>query len=594
MKEAFLFVLIAFSSFAAAAQTVPNGFDLSDYGVRIEPDKRVMVILAAVNAGRTTTANGDKVRIFNPKLSPTGTAFRDRLDAELTVPEDLRAKISMFLTQYRKRRAGLDEAQLTSPFVAMGYSLSPAPDLGDPSNINDLPGDLLDVLDFAPLVREFYRRSGIAARLDSYVSDYKAASGGRFSASAREMVPELLDYLHTKPQTIYAERVKVETEKTKKTTLVNASVREHERRFFIVPELLQPAGSVQFLNIRDDYYVVVPADTNLAVSDARRAFIQYVVDAIVLTNAKEISSIIPSVKQLVDQRRKVDQEISPDPYLVISRSLVSAIDARELEYTKVNSATFLARQKLDTLKTDDEKRKVTANLEKFKEAQADETAFRLSEDYEKGAVLSFYFAHELRGMETSGFDIAASMRDILLSFDAAKEGDRLAEFADARKRAAAAREARKNSPQPIESAIVENPVTARLLEIQKTIEAKDYAKASGDLHTLVKDSPNDPRIYYNIGRVSMLQAGLTDDADAQAKLLVDAKNAYSGVLQTATTATDRALISLTYVALAGIYEFNDQKQDAIKLYDKAIEIGDVVGGGYRSAIVGKQKLLQGP
>jgi tetratricopeptide (TPR) repeat protein/acylphosphatase len=593
MNRAFIFVLIAFCAFAVSTQTVPAGFDLSNYGVQIEPDKRVIVVLATINAGRTNV-DGRSDRVVDAKLSPVGAAFRDRLDAELTVPDDLRSKISIFLTQYKKRRPNLAYPQLISPFVAMAYSLAPAPDLTDPSNINDLPGDLLDVLDFAPLVREFYRRSGISSKIDGYVKDYRSASDENLRAGAREMVPELLDYLHTKPQTIYVERVKVEAQKSKRTTLVNTSVREHERRFFIVPELLEPAGNVQFLNIRDDYYVVVPPDTNLAVSDARRAFIQYVVDAIVLTNSKEISSIIPSVKQLIDQRRKTDANISPDPFLAVSRSFVSAIDAKELEYTKVSSATFLARQKIDTLKSDDEKRKVTADLEKFKQAQADETALRLSEDYENGAVLSFYFAQQLNGMEASGFDIAASMRDILLSFDAAKEGDRLTQFADARKRAATAREARKNSPQTVEVAVAENPVTAKLLEIQKTIESKDYAKASDDLNALVKANPNDPRIHYNIGRVSMLRAGLTDDADAQAKLLLEAKNAYADVLRIATSTTDRALISLTYVALARIYEFNDMKPEAIKLYDKAIEIGEVAGGGYRAAIDGKLKLVQNP
>jgi hypothetical protein len=71
---------------------------------------------------------------------------------------------------------------------------------------------------------------------------------------------------------------------------------------------------------------------------------------------------------------------------------------------------------------------------------------RLSDDYENGAVLSFYFGQQLHGMEEAGFDIAASMREMLLSFDPAKESNRLAEFAEARKRAVAARESRKNSP----------------------------------------------------------------------------------------------------------------------------------------------------
>jgi hypothetical protein len=38
-------------------------------------------------------------------------------------------------------------------------------------------------------------------------------------------------------------------------------------------------------------------------------------------------------------------------------------------------------------------------------------------------------------------------------------------------------------------------------------------------------------------------------------------------------------LSLAYVALARIYEIEDNKDYAIKLYDKAIELGEVPGGG---------------
>ena len=239
------------------------------------------------------------------------------------------------------------------------------------------------------------------------------------------------------------------------------------------------------------------------------------------------------------------------------------------------------------------KNAVTAELEKFKDAQADETALRLSDDYEKGAVLDFYFAKQLRGMEASGFDIAASMRDMLLSLDAAKEANRLTEFADARKRGQAAREARKTN-SATEIAAVENPVTTRLLDIQKTIEAKNYQKAAADLDQLRKDSPSDPRVYYTIGRVATLQLDGITDGDEQAKKLIEAKDAYVKVLDTATPTTDRALLSLTYVALARIYEFYNQKEMSLKLYDQAIAIADVPGGAYAQAIAGKERLLKNP
>ena len=580
MKLVFLLALVLVSALAALSQNVPAGFDISNYGVKIEPDRRVMVVLATLDAARTQNAAGESVRLLNTKLSPAGTTFRSRIDSDLTVPDDLRQKISIFLARYKKQHPDRSDAELVTPFVAMAYSLAPPPDLSDPVVTSDLPGELLDVLDFAPLVRDFYRRSGISAKLDQYIKDYQTASDTGLRSSAREMVSEILDYLHTKPQTVYAERVKVQEDKNKSKSppLKNIEIREHDRRFLVVPEMLAPAGNVQFLNVRDDYYVVVPPDTDLSISDARRAFIQYVVDAIVLTNAKDVSTILPSVKQLLEERRKVDPNISPDAYLAVSRSFVAAIDARESEYVRVDSATAIARQKLAGLKTDDQKRAVTAELQKFKDAQADETALRLSEDYEKGAVLDFYFAQQLRGMEASGFDIAASMREMLLSLDATKEASRLTEFATARKRAQAAREARKTSAESPEIAVVENPVTTRLLEIQKTIEAKNYPKAAADLDQLRKDSPNDPRIYYNIGRVATLELDGITDPDEQAKKLIDAKNAYVKVLDTATPTTDRALLSLTYVALARIYEFYNQKEMSLKLYDQAI--------------AGKQRLLK--
>jgi tetratricopeptide (TPR) repeat protein len=184
------------------------------------------------------------------------------------------------------------------------------------------------------------------------------------------------------------------------------------------------------------------------------------------------------------------------------------------------------------------------------------------------------------------------MREMLLSFDATKESGRLAEFADARKRGLAAREAKKTNPVVAVNTIVENPVTTRLLEIQKTIDAKNYTKAAADLNQLSKDNPSDPRIYYNLGRVATLELDGITEQDAQTKKLIEAKNAYVKALEVSTASTDRALVSLTYVALARIYEFYNDKDTSLKLYDKAILMGP--GGGYDEALAGKQRLLKTP
>lgn len=594
MRRIFVFLLFSVFALSVSGQSLPPGFDLLNYGVRIEPDKRLMVVLAALEMATQKNAAGVEEKMINTPLSEAGTAFREQLLKDnAAIDPELRRKISTFIAQYKRSHPKATDADVIAPFVSMAYTLTPVPDLGDPVITNDLPGPLLDVLDFAPLVREFYKRSVISSKLDDYVKLYKADSDAVLRSSAREMVSDLLDYLHTRPRLTFTEKVLTTTTKkgTKNTTLQQLETRDHERRFFLVPEKLAAKGTINFLNIRDDYYVIVAPDTDLSFSEVRRAFLQFVIDPLVLNNAKEISNVRGYVKPLLDEKRKNDPSITPDVFLAVTRSLVAAVDVKQAEFARLRIATEQSRAKIVTLKDEAEKKRLAEELKDYERSLADESSQRLFEDYEKGAVLAFYFADQLKGLEDSGFDIGASLKEMLASFEAAKEGDRVATTADARKRAVTAREERKNKPDT-RMIVAENPVTTKLLEIQKIINAKDYAKADGELKLLLAKNPTEPRIHYNIGRVAGLAAVTIEDPEAQAQKLLEAKKAYTEVLKNATQATDTALLSLTFVALARIYEFNNDKAYAIKLYDEAIKLDDVRGGGYKEALDAKARLIK--
>lgn len=595
MRRVLVIAIGLFFAFSVSGQGVPAGFDLSNYGVRVEPDKRLIVVLSALEMATVKNAAGMDERLVNTSLTEKGMKFRDQVVADnAALPEDLRRRISTFIAQYKKRNPNATDAQIAAPFVSMAYTLTPVPELADPVITSDLPGALLDVLDFAPLVREFYRKSSIGVKLDDYVKDYRADSDAILRVSAREMVKELLEYLHTRPRLTVTERTVVETKKDKsKETLRKTETRQVERRFFIVPEKLVAKGDVNFLNIRDDYYVIVQPDTDLSFSDARRAFLRFVIDPLVLANSNEVATMRSWAKPLLDEARKTNPSISADVFLAINRSLVAAVDVRQNEFAQLRIATEQSREMIDKQKTKEGKEKVAADLKRFTEALSDEATLRLHEEYEKGAVLSFYFAEQLKGIEDSGFDIAGSLREMIATFDPAKETARLTTTVEARKRAAAARELRKKNPETGTIAL-ENPVTTRLLEIQKTIETKDLVKANADLKKLLVEYPAEPRIYYSIGRVASLTLESINDETAQAQKLLEAKAAYSNVISSATATTDRALLSLTYVALARIYEFQNQPDYALKLYDKAIELGPVTASGFQSAMDAKQRLIKQP
>ncbi|MCC6826201.1 MAG: hypothetical protein IT172_10695 [Acidobacteria bacterium] len=575
-------------SFAAYGQ---GPLDLANYGVRIEPDRRLIVVLMTLDMARTTDSSGKSIRVIDTALSKNGEQFRSQIEEEYaSLPADLRSKISTFVTLYKRNHSKQTDAEIISTFASMAYVLTPAPELAEPVVTSNLPGNLLDVLDFAPLVREFYRRSGIAAKLDDYVRAYLKASDAELRPSTREMVADLLDYLHTRPELFYRERIVTQTQKgkSKKEMLQKVETRDHERHFNVVPEMFAPAGDVIFINARDDYYVIVPPDKDVEHSEVRRAFLQFVFDPLILKNSKDVVAIQDTVKPLLDERRKADPSISPDIFLAISRSLTAAADARQDEYYKTSIAVDQARRKLELAKTDEERRKITADLETLRRELSDETAARLSDDYERGAVLSFYFADALRGMEDAGFDVASSVREFIASFNAAKEGDRLAQNAEARKRALAARAERKGRAS--NAVVAESPITTGLLAVDKLITAKDYDAANRQLKQLLAQYPGEARIYYNIGRVASLAAERIESPDEQAAKLLEAKTAYTNVLNTKTN--DTALLSHTFVALARIYEFADEREYALKLYDKAIEFGDVAGGAFKEALAGKQNLLR--
>ncbi len=581
MRKVLLFIIVAIFSVNVMAQN-PN-FDLSEYGVKIEPDKRVIVVLASLEAAGIETP-----------LTEKGAEFRQQLKADLQdLNPELRQKLKQFVDQYKKRHPKATASEIIAPFISMAYTLTPVPDLAEPTRATDLPGDLLEVLDYTPLVREFYRRSSINTKLNDYVKIYQQ-TGDEMRSSAKIMVGDLLDYLHTRPQTSYIERIKTETKNAKgKKAFQKTEIRERSRRFFIVPEMLAATGTINFLNVGDEYFAIVPPSTDLSSSEVRRGFLQFVLDPMVLKNAKDISTLREGIKALLDERRKQNPNISPDIYITVLRSLIAAIDARQIEFEKTKIATAQARQKIDRMKTDKEKLAVSAELKKFKDSVADETALSLSEAYEKGAVLSFYFADQLKGLEDSGFDIEGSLRDMILSLDTTKEANRLAQFADARKRAITAREERKANANNIPT-IAENPLTKKLQEIETVTQAKNYQSAATQLKQLLKTNPNEsPRIYYALGRVISLSTESATDVDTRNDGLLEAKTAYENVLRSAEKInTDAKLLSLTYLALARIYEFDGDKEYAVKLYEAAIKLSDTASDTYKQAVAARDRLVK--
>jgi len=564
------------------------GFNLSDYGVSFQTDPRLIVMMAALEA-----AGFDAV--------PAGeepSAFRALVRKDIaTLDPDVRTKLRRFY-EGNKLPAPASAADQAARYVSLALALGPPPLLEAPARSEDLPSSLLEVLDFAPLVKEFYDRSHFDEKMPGYIRAYQA-EGDRLRRPTAEMMRSVLSYLHTRPIIVTEERVAVKPPTTpKKDAPKRYTVREKARHFQILPDLLGAPGTINFRVIGDEYYAVVPQGIDPTSSELRRAYLQYVIDPLVLRYNREIAARREQLRSIISDREKAGATISPDVFLAVSRSLVAAADARYEEWEKLDALNQEARVRIDAAKDAASKQAIAKEFQANSQIVKDETIARLADDYEHGAILAFYFSDQLKGLESSGFDISSFFADMIGGFDPARETRRLTENAETRQRALAARQARLAARRSEVTAPVYTEAEAaraaelvkQLGEIEQILRTKDYNNAETRLKALLRDYPREPRIFFALGQTASLAAADAIDEDVQGQRLNRALGNYRLAIEAASPENDRALISRAHEAMGRIQAFLDHNDEAIKEFDEAIRIGDVPGGAFRDALEGKRKL----
>jgi hypothetical protein len=376
--------------------------------------------------------------------------------------------------------------------------------------------------------------------------------------------------------------------------------RLRERRFFIVPDLLAAPGAIHFRIIGDEYYAIVPEGTEPTSSELRRAYLQYVIDPLMLRFNRDIANHRDQIKQVIAEREKAGATITPDVFLVVSRSMVAAADARFDEVRRLDALSRETRDKLEKTKDETARAAIVKESRAVMNAIQDETVAKLADEYERGAVLAFFFADQLKGIESTGFDIANFFADMISSIDPARENRRPTEYAEARQRALAARQARlsaaKTEPEITAYSEAEASSVASLVkklsEIEEILRLKDYPNAEAKLKELIREYPREPRIFFALAQTASLAAADATDEEVQADRLNRALTNYRLAIQASSPETDRGLISRAHESMGRIHAFRDNAAEAAKEFDEAIKIGDVRGGAYKEAVEGKKRLTQ--
>jgi hypothetical protein len=311
---------------------------LDEYGVSVGAEPRLVAVMAALEAAGFDPVPGRQPSLFRARV---------RQDQSELDPE-LRARLRRFHELHRLKDAGATPAREAARYVSLAFALGPPPTFDAPARGDETYEAVADVLDFAPLVREFYR-AGFEERLPAYLAEHRA-EGDRMRRPTAEMVRSVLNYLHTRPITTVLERVaapRPAEKDRKKDERPAIATRERDRRFVVVADLFGPPGAINFRVIRDDYFVVVPAGLDPSTPEVRRAYLQYVVDPLILRYGREIAARRADVQALLDERARQSPNLAlPGVFESVARSLVAAADARMTAVARLEELSQEARAEL--------------------------------------------------------------------------------------------------------------------------------------------------------------------------------------------------------------------------------------------------------
>jgi hypothetical protein len=365
-----------------------------------------------------------------------------------------------------------------------------------------------------------------------------------------------------------------------------------------VPDLLAVPGAINFRVVRDDYFVVLPAGADpSASSEVRRAYLQYVADPLVMRYNRDIALKRAEIRSLLDERQKAAPAAAlPDVFQSVARSIVAAADARMTAQARLDALSAQARERVAKLTTQAERDALAKEVQARRAAVEDETAAELADAYERGAVLAFYFAEQFRDQESAGFDFADSIPDMVSRVDAARELRRPSEYAEPRARALAARETARREAARLAAASNSRATAGRaqlirqLDEVSRMLQARQYPAAETRLVALMREYQGEPRIFYALGQTFSVGASdAVDEAVRDARLRKSLAN-YRFAIEAADRELDRPLLSRAYVAAGRILAFLDERDEAARMFDAAVRLGDIPDGAYRDAVDERKKL----
>jgi tetratricopeptide (TPR) repeat protein len=320
----------------------------------------------------------------------------------------------------------------------------------------------------------------------------------------------------------------------------------HAFSLFIEP-LVAP-GEINSRNYGVNYMMLMAPDEGaLKLQPVRHTYLHYVLDPLVLKRFTRMQPLKP-ILQIV-QNAPLDEKFKTDIALLVTESVIRAVEIRTEPVIRVPNEDKKEREK---------------RIEAVRMHEVDEAM-------QEGFVLTHYFYEQFGDFEKGevGFEQAFGPMLTNLSLTVGRE----------EKRAREVKFAQQGAPDLIRATI--RPQGDTLDAAEESLAAGDAKSAQEIAESTISSGTGDQgRAAFILARASSMQGHMQD--------------AIENFQKTLQLASDPRMLAWSHIYLARIFDIREDREDALKHYNAALNTGDKAPDTLAAAERGLQKPYEPP
>jgi tetratricopeptide (TPR) repeat protein len=429
---------------------------------------------------------------YNDEVSasaPVRAKIRGEVDAALANNEKAAAAQKEVCAFYRDHQTG-DTARTVSAYLSLGILLNDPPKFGTKIPEADLPPDASFVLGIVSPLQRMYEEANLHAVWLKNKREYDALIA-RYHEPMREMIKSTDEYLRLQLSGYAGRSYTVYLEPMIGPSLTNSR------------------------NYGNDYdFIVSPSAANLKMKEIRHTYLHYILDPMAYKRGTDMNRIRPLLLSI--QNAPVGDDFKRDPTLLVTESLIQAIEAR------------------------------TMPMEKGQENKRQEA---VTKSESEGLVLTQYFYDQLMRFEKGDQGLDQAYADWLHFLDVDRE----------RKHARSITFSQQAAPEVLQASI---PGKDTLLTQGEQALIKGDMDAAEKAADKVLEGHNEDaaRAYFLLARVATMKGDM-EGAKSYFYLAID-------------RGTDTRTRAWSHIYLGRIFDIQEKREEALKQYNAALADND--------------------